>query len=108
MIVGGMSLVLFSAGCRHCVVRHVPFCVTPPPPVTLACSASPALVFPGDTVTVTATAGDLDPKLSAIYTWSGSSVTGNGTTAIVATGSLAPGSYTVKGEIKEGNPARKA
>jgi hypothetical protein len=76
--------------------------IAPPPPVTLSCSASPALVFPGDPVTVTATAGDLNPKLTAVYTWTGDGVTGSGTTATVATGSLAAGSYTVKGNVKEG------
>jgi hypothetical protein len=76
--------------------------IAPPPPVTLSCSASPVLVFPGDPVTVTATAGDLNPKLTAVYTWTGTGVTGSGTTATVATGSLAAGSYTVKGNVKEG------
>ena len=73
-----------------------------PPAVTVACAASPASVFPGDPVTVTATAGQLDPKLSAVYSWTGSGVTGNGATATVATGSLAPGSYTVNCGVKEG------
>jgi len=81
--------------------------ITPPPPVTLACSASPVSVFPGDPVTVTATAGNLDPKLNAIYSWSGTGVTGNGTTAAVATGSLAPGTYTVKCGVKEGKPGKE-
>ena len=81
--------------------------IAPPPPVTLACSASPASVFPGDPVTVTATAGNLDPKLNAIYSWSGTGVTGNGTTATVATGSLAPGTYTVKCGVKEGKPGKE-
>ena len=73
-----------------------------PPPVTIACAASPALVFPGDPVTVTATAGQLDPKWSAVYSWTGSGVTGSGATATVATASLAPGSYTVNCGVKEG------
>jgi outer membrane protein OmpA-like peptidoglycan-associated protein len=68
----------------------------------LSCSASPTSIFPGDPVTVTATAGDLNPKLTAVYTWSGDGVTGSGTTATVATGSQAAGTYTVKGEVKEG------
>jgi len=80
---------------------------TPPTPVTLACSASPASVFPGDPVTVTATAGNLDPKLNAIYSWSGTGVTGNGTTASVATGALAAGSYTVNCGVKEGKPGKE-
>ena len=81
--------------------------VTPPPPVTLACTINPVSVFPGDPVTVTATAGDLNPKFNAIYSWSGDGVTGNGTSATVATGALAPGSYTVKAEVKEGKPGKE-
>jgi outer membrane protein OmpA-like peptidoglycan-associated protein len=76
--------------------------IVPPPPVTLACSASPASVFPGDPVTVTATADMLNPKMKAVYTFSGTGVTGNGTSATVATADLAPGSYTVKGNVSEG------
>ena len=75
--------------------------------MTLACSASPESVFPGDPVTVTATAGGLNPKDNVIYSWSGTGVTGNGTTATVATGSLAPGSYTVQGDVKEGKPGKE-
>jgi hypothetical protein len=81
--------------------------IAPPPPPTIACSASPATVFPGDPVTVTATASGINPKENAIYTWGGDGVTGNGTTATVATGSLAPGSYTVKCGVKEGKPGRE-
>ncbi len=65
--------------------------LAPPPPITLACSASPESIYPGDPVTVTATAGGLNPKDNVIYSWSGTGVTGNGTTATVATGSLAAG-----------------
>jgi hypothetical protein len=79
----------------------------PPTPVTLACSASPASVFPGDPVAVTAAAGSLDPKLNTIYGWSGTGVTGTGTTASVATGSLAAGTYTVQGSVKEGKPGKE-
>jgi hypothetical protein len=88
------------------VVIHVGS-ITPPPPVTLACSASPLSVFAGEPVTVTATPGSLDPKLSAVYSWSGAGVTGNGATATVATASLAPGSYTVKGTVKEGKAGKE-
>ena len=35
--------------------------------------------------------------------WAGNGVTGTGTTVTVATGSLAPGSYDVKGTVTEGN-----
>ncbi|HEX3892391.1 MAG TPA: OmpA family protein [Terracidiphilus sp.] len=81
--------------------------IAPPAPPTIACSANPTTVFPGDPVTVTATASGLNPKENAIYAWSGDGVTGSGTTATVATGSLAPGSYTVKCGVKEGKPGRE-
>jgi hypothetical protein len=81
--------------------------IAPPPPVTLACSATPTSVFPGDPVAVTATAGALNPKLNAVYSWTGNGVTGSGTTASVATAALAPGTYTVKGEVKEGKPGKE-
>jgi hypothetical protein len=76
--------------------------LAPPPPVTLACSANPSWVYPGDPVTVTGTAGNLNPKETAVYSWSGNGATGSGTTASVATGALAPGSYDVKGNLTEG------
>ena len=81
--------------------------ITPPPPVTMACSVSPASVFPGEPVTVTGTAGDLNPKLNAVYVWTGNGVSGTGTTATVNTASLAPGAYTVKGEVKEGKAGKE-
>jgi hypothetical protein len=81
--------------------------IAPPPPVTLACSASPVSVFAGEPVTVTAAAGSLNPKLSVVYSWSGADVTGNGSTATVATAALAPGSYTIKGTVKEGKAGKE-
>ncbi len=81
--------------------------IAPPPPVALACSASPESVFPGDPVTVTASAGALNPKDHVIYSWSGTGVTGNGATATVDTSALAPGEYTITGTVKEGKPGRE-
>jgi hypothetical protein len=81
--------------------------IAPPAPPTIACSASPTTVFPDDPATVTATASGLNPKDNAIYTWSGDGVTGSGTSATVATGSLAPGTYTVKCGVKEGKPGKE-
>ena len=78
-----------------------------PLPVTVACSASPASVFPGDPVTVTATAGDLEPKMNVIYSLTGPGMTANGATATVATAALAPGSYTVNCGVKEGRPGKE-
>ena len=99
---GNFNMARLSAG----IVIHVGT-IAPPPPVTLACSASPESVFPGDPVTVTATAGGLNPKDNVIYSWSGAGVTGNGTTATVATGSLAAGTYTVKCGVKEGKAGKE-
>ncbi|MDE3105713.1 MAG: hypothetical protein KGK08_11100, partial [Acidobacteriota bacterium] len=36
--------------------------ILPPPPVTYACSVAPATVYPGDPITVTGTAANLNPK----------------------------------------------
>lgn len=89
------------------VTYHIGGAVAAPLPVTLACSASPASIFPGDPVTVTATAGNLDPRLTPLYNWSGSGVTGNGVTATVVTSALAPGSYTVRCGVKEAKAGKQ-
>jgi outer membrane protein OmpA-like peptidoglycan-associated protein len=44
----------------------------------------------------------LDPKKKVTYTWTGTGVTGTDATAKVDTSALAPGSYTVKGNVSEG------
>jgi outer membrane protein OmpA-like peptidoglycan-associated protein len=76
-------------------------------PLTLACAASPASIYPGDPVTITSTAAGLDPKLNAIYSYTGSGVTGNGATAQVATGALGPGTHMVNCGVKEGKPGKE-
>jgi outer membrane protein OmpA-like peptidoglycan-associated protein len=81
--------------------------IAPPTPVTMACTASPSAVFPGEPVSVTAAAGNLNPKDNVVYTWSGSGVIGNGATASVATEPLAPGSYSVTGTVKEGKTGKE-
>ena len=81
--------------------------IAPPPAITLACSANPNSIFPGDPVTVTSVAGGLDPKLNAVYSFSGTGVTGNGATASVATGALAAGTYTVNCGVKEGKAGKE-
>jgi outer membrane protein OmpA-like peptidoglycan-associated protein len=79
------------------------------PPITLSAVAAPPAVYAGDPVTVTATAGAVDPnkKTIVVYSWSGTGVTGNGTSATVATATLAPGSYTVTADVKEGRKGRE-
>ncbi len=79
--------------------------IVPPPPVMYACTASPASVYPGDPVTITGTATNLDPKKTASYTWTGNNgvkITGDTSTGNVDTSSLTPGSYTVTGHASEG------
>jgi outer membrane protein OmpA-like peptidoglycan-associated protein len=81
--------------------------MAPPPTVTIACAAEPNSIFPGEPVTVTATANNMLPKDHVIYSWSGQGVTGTETTAKVDTSNLAPGSYTVNCGIKEGKPGKE-
>lgn len=81
--------------------------IVPPPPVTYACSVNPSSVFPGDPVTVTGTASNLNPKKTPQYTWSGQGFTVKGDSNVgqIDTASLAPGNYTVTGHVTEGQKA---
>jgi hypothetical protein len=91
------SLALFSTGCKK------------QPPITLSCNASAPSLYPGDAETVTATPGSVSTKKNnnLIYTWSGTGVTGSGTSATVDTSSLQPGNYTVNGQVKEGKKGKE-
>lgn len=95
--IADFNMLRLSAG----VVFHIGS-FAPPVPVALACAISQDSLFPGDPVTVTATASSLNPKMTVAYSWSGEGVTGEGPTATVATASLAPGVYTVNGKVREG------
>jgi hypothetical protein len=88
------------------IVLHVGS-IAPPTPITLACSATPESIFPGDPVTLTATPGGLNPKDHVIYTWSGTGVTGNDANPKIDTSALAPGEYTVTGTVKEGKAGKE-
>ncbi|HEY3988034.1 MAG TPA: OmpA family protein [Acidobacteriaceae bacterium] len=82
--------------------------ITPPPPVTYQCAASPASVYPGDPVTITGTATNLNPKKNPTYSWTGNNgvkVTGDSNTGNVDTNGLNPGSYTVTGHVSQGQKA---
>lgn len=81
--------------------------VAPPTPVTLGCTSNPDTVYPGTDVTITCTPANLNPKMNAIYAYSGSGAQGSGPTATVNTSSLAPGSYTVHGSVKEGKKGKE-
>ncbi len=92
-----LSLAFLPMGCKK------------PPPITLSCNASAPAIYPGDPLTVTAAAGSVNPKknTNVLYSWSGTGVTGTGNTATVATGSLDPGNYTAKAEVKEGKMGKE-
>jgi outer membrane protein OmpA-like peptidoglycan-associated protein len=81
--------------------------IAPPAPITLACTASPETIFPGDPVTLTVSPGGLDPKDHVIYTWSGTGVTGHDTNPKIDTSALPPGEYTVTGTVKEGKAGKE-
>jgi outer membrane protein OmpA-like peptidoglycan-associated protein len=79
----------------------------PPIPPTASCSVSPAEVYAGDPVTVTVSPVGLNPKSSVVYAWTGDGVTGSGSTTSVKTGTMNPGSYPVRAEVKEGKPGKE-
>ena len=88
------------------VVYHIGS-IAPPPQLTVACSANPTSVFPGDPVNLTSTVGSQEPKLNVVYGWSGDGVKGDGEHASVDTSSLSPGTHTVKCDAKEGKPGKE-
>ncbi len=101
-VMGGranLSAVELSTG----IVTHFGT-IVPPPPVTLACVASPETGYPGDPITVTGTAANLNPKKTATYTWTtdGGTITGTSNVANIDTKAANPGSYTAKGHVTEG------
>ena len=91
------------------VITLAPLGCKKAPPITLSANATPPAVFPGEPVTVTATAGSVDPnkKNNVIYNWSGTGASGNGTSTTVQTNSLDPGNYSVKAEVKEGKKGKE-
>jgi hypothetical protein len=100
--VGGrtnMDAVELSTG----IVTHFGH-VIPPPPVTYSCSVAPTSGYPGDPITVTGTAMNLNPKKTATYSWTstGGTISGTSTTANIDTKTAAPGTYTVSGHVTEG------
>jgi len=81
--------------------------IIPPPPVAYTCSVSPSEVYPGDQVTVTGNAQNLNPKKTATYSWTttGGKISGTSSTGTVDTADLNPGTYTVAGHVTEGMKA---
>jgi hypothetical protein len=78
--------------------------IVPPPPVTYSCSVSPTSGYPGDPITVTGTALNLNPKKTPTYTWTstGGVISGTSNVANIDTRTAAPGTYTVSGHVTEG------
>ena len=79
----------------------------PSGPVTLSCSVTPRAVFPGEPISASATALNLDPAKTEVYSWSvnGGTVTGSASTAKIDTTNLAPGAYTLGCHVAEGSNA---
>lgn len=78
-----------------------------PAAITVGCSASPSVIYPGDPVNLTATAGAVPAKDHVVYNWSGNGVVGTGADAKVETANLAPGTYTVHCDAKAGKPGKE-
>jgi outer membrane protein OmpA-like peptidoglycan-associated protein len=74
-----------------------------------ACSAQPTEVFAGEPVTVTANASGFKKDSTLSYSWSatGGKTSGNAASTQVDTTGLAPGQYTVKGNVT-GNKKNQA
>ncbi len=83
--------------------------IVPPPPVAYACVANPTSVFPGEQITITGTATNLNPKKTATYSWSGEGASGTSSTVTIETANLAAGNHTVTGHVSESaKPGRSA
>jgi len=79
--------------------------ITPPPDVQLACSLQTSIAFPGDPLTVIATATNLNSRRKVIYTWNtnGGAITGTDSTVTINTLGIAPGTYAVNGHVAQGS-----
>src|ERR1039458_1746936 len=76
----------------------------PPVPVSAACSASPAEVWSGDPVTVTASGANFNPKHTVTYAWTGNGgklSSANTQSPTIDTAGLAPGSYTSNATVTD-------
>ena len=77
--------------------------VRPNRPPTMSCSTSQTVVTVGEPIEVAATASDPDDDpLSFSWQASGGRMEGSGSTVRFRTGGLAPGSYTIMGQVNDG------
>jgi outer membrane protein OmpA-like peptidoglycan-associated protein len=77
----------------------------PPAPLTYSCSVNPPSVFSGEPIAASGTALNLNPARTDVYTWQvdGGTVAGVLSTAKIDTTNLAPGAYTLKCHVSEGD-----
>lgn len=76
----------------------------PTAPAVLGCSAMPSSVFPGEPVTLTAIAENLDPKRHLSYIWQARDgrVIGSTQSVSVSTANMTPGVQTFAGSATDG------
>ena len=77
--------------------------------VSANCSVAPTEVMAGEPVRVTMTPSNFNPKRTLSYKWNstGGNVTGTTTNADIDTAGLAPGSYTVSGNVTDNGKGKK-
>jgi outer membrane protein OmpA-like peptidoglycan-associated protein len=77
----------------------------PPSPLEYSCSVNPTAVFPGGTIAASGTALNLNPAKTEVYTWhvEAGTVTGVSDKAKIDTTNLAPGAYTLKCHVSDGD-----
>jgi len=76
----------------------------PPLAPSASCSVQPAEVFAGESVTVTATGSNFNPKRTVKYSWNGTGVkvAGSDSSVQIDTTGLQPGSYAVTANLNDG------
>jgi hypothetical protein len=97
LLMAAAGLALFPMGCKKAA------------PLTVSANANPPAVFAGEPVTATATPGSVSTRKnnSVIYSWSGNGASGSGASTTIQTGTLAPGNYAVKAEVKQGKKGKE-
>lgn len=82
---------------------------TPEPRVEYSCEATPGIVFPGDPVRVIGTVGSAEPNKKMTFSWStfGGRLTSKDNSTTVDTTGLAPGTYEVRGIVRQGPKANE-
>jgi opacity protein-like surface antigen len=77
----------------------------PPSPLGYSCSVSPASAFPAEPIAASGMAVNLNLAKTPVYTWQADAgaVTGTSSTARIDTTGVAPGTYTLKGHVSQGD-----